>query len=346
MVRRMLFGSGTWRALGIACLALVAATASIAPQIAHAQANPLARAQQQYAAGNFADALTTVQNALESGAVTGSDALTARQLLGRCQAKIGDVAGARRTFLQILRQDPQFRLDEATTPPDELAVFRQALRTFEAEQTEARQRIPASVSLFYGMGSGANEDFGEYVAAGGGDKKFENKPMFGLGVRFPIRPRWSLDLEVTRFRATNHDGLAEPYRGEYELSAIPVVVSLYFLVSDVGKVRASVFAGGGPMLNSYAADRFNYGGFIPISVSDTKIGTYFHGGAEGEYMLHPKLSLAARALLRSAKATKMFKGSTFGDPEQYSGTGAVIGNRDLDFSGFGLSLALRGYIGY
>lgn len=349
MNRRMLFGSGTLRALALACLVVLAAVATVAPHTAFAQADPVAQAQKQYDAGKFADALATVQNALASGAVTGSDAVGARELLARCQAKVGDVPAARKTFLQILRQDPQYRLDEVRTPPDEVEVFKQALKAFEGEQAQARQRIPASLSTSLGIGSGNNEDFGEYVAAGGGEKKFENMPAFGLGVRFPLAPRWSIDLELQRFRATNQDTVVIPTtlfsgRGSYELSATPLIVSVVYLLRDSGKLRSSVFAGGGPMLNSYAEDRFTLFGSIPLRTTDSKVGTYFHAGLEGEYSLHPKLSVTGRALFRSAKATKMFDGANFN--VQY-GTGETkLDGRDLDFSGYGLSLGLRGYIGY
>ena len=347
MNRRTLLGSGTLRALAGACLVLLAAAGSIAPRVALAQSGPVAQAQAQYDSGKFPEALTTLQNALASGEVTGSDAIAARALLARCQAKVGDVPAARKSFLQVLRQDPQFRLDEVSTPPDEIVVFREALRTYEAEQAQASQRIPASISGFYGLGSGDNKDFGEYVALGGGDKKFDNKPFFGIGVRFPLAPKWSLDLEMQRFRATNEDTVVVPVsifsgRGTYELTATPLVVSVVYLVHDGGKFRASVFAGGGPMLNAYAEDKFTFFGFIPLKTTDTKVGTYFHGGVEGEFQLHPKLWVTARVLGRSAKATKMFKGSPF---TQYSGT-ETIGDRDLDFSGYGLTLGLRGYIGY
>lgn len=342
MNRRTLLGSGTLRALALAGLVLLAAVAAVAPSVALAQTGPVAQAQSQYDGGKFAEALATLETALSSGAVTGSDALAARTLLARCQAKVGDVAAARKTFLGVLRQDPQFRLDEVTTPPDEVVVFREALRMYLEEQEEASRRIPASLSGFYGLGSGKNEDIGEYVASGGGDKEFDNKPLFGVGVRFPLAPRWSLDLELQRFRAVNEDSVSGPAKSTYELTATPLVVSVVYLAKQSGKLRLNVFAGGGPMLNAYAADKFLFFGSIALKVTDTKVGSYVHGGLEGEYALHPKLSVTGRALLRSAKATKMFEGSTF---DQY-GTGTTIGNRDMDFSGFGLTLGLRGYIGY
>lgn len=319
---------------------------TVAPQVASAEAAALSAAQSFYDSGKFAEAVSGLKEAIAQGKVTGSDIVRARELLGRCQAKAGDTAGARATFLGLLRQDPLYRLDALRTPPDEVDVFRQALRTFEAEQLAASRRTPASLTLFYGIGTGANKDFGEYVAFGGGDDKFENKPMFGLGVRFPIRPRWSLDLEIQRFRATNEDSASGSLKGTYELSALPIVLSLFYSVHDAGKMRVGVFAGGGPMLNSYASD-INPTSFAPtpVSITDSKTGVYLHAGVEAEYELHPKLALTARALLRSAKASGMFGNLQFnqyGDPV----TLGTLGNRDLDFSGYGLSIGLRGYIGY
>ena len=131
--------------------------------------------------------------------------------------------------------------------------------------------------------------------------------------------------------------------GSYVLTATPLVLSVVYLMHEGGKLRASVFAGGGPMLNAYAEDKFLVGSTgVPLKATDTKVGTYLHGGVEAEYLLHPKLSLTGRALYRSAKATKMFNGSTF---TQYGGTG-TIADRDIDFSGYGLSIGLRAYIGY
>lgn len=362
MNRRTLLGSGTLRALVGACLVLFAATVSIAPRIAFAQtkpaaqakpaapANPVAQAQKQYDNGDFADALATVKEALASGAVSGSDAVEARELMARCQAKTGDTQASKNTFMQILRQDPQYRLDEVRTPPDEVVVFRQALQAFLEEEAVQSQRIPASIELFYGFGSGANEDFGEYVALGGGDKQFDNKPFFGLGVRFPIAPKWSLNVELQRFRATNEDTITVPIpgnlfsgHGSYELTATPLVVSAVYLLRDSGKFRTSAFVGGGPMLNSLASDSFYLVFFtmLPLKATDSKVGFYGHAGLEGEYQLHPKLSITARGVLRYAKAPKMFEGSTF---TQY--TSGSIGDRDLSFSGYGISIGLRGYIGY
>ncbi len=350
MIRGKSIRMGLAVALMSAAVALPLLTAVMAPQVAHADSAALSAAQSNYDAGKFAAAVTTLKDALSKGGVTGGDIIRAKELLGRSQAKAGDTAGARATFLGLLRQDPQYRLDTLRTPPDEVAVFKQALSEFQSEQLSARQRVPASISLFYGIGSGANEDFGEYVAFGGGEKKFDNKPMFGLGVRFPLRPRLSLDLEIQRFRATNEDSLTgAPSSGteksKYELTALPIVVSLHYSVRDGEKTRVSVFGGGGPMLNSYASDTDPNTFGVPVKITDSKVGVYFHAGVEGEYSLHPKLALTARALVRSAKVSNMYDKLQFNQYDS-SLTLGTLGNRDLDFSGYGLSLGLRGYIGY
>lgn len=346
MDRTTLFGPGLTRSLAGVALVLVALGGALTPVIARAQTNPIASAQQQYDAGKFTEALATLQTALESGAVTGSDAVTARELLARCQAKTGNSTAAKKTFLQILRVDPQYRLDEVRTPPDEVLVFQAALAAFTAEQTRAQQRLPASLSASFGLGSGDNEDFGKFLSLGGGDKSFDNKPMFGIGVRFPLAPKWSLDLELVRFRATNADSLSGTAKSTMELTATPLVINVVYLVRKSNRFRASVLAGGGPMLNSYAALSTIRHPVVPgfnLKVTDTKTGIYFHGGFEGEYVLHPKLSATARAVFRSAVAADMFDKSTFTLPGYAAG---AIGDRDLDFSGYGVSLGLRGYIGY
>ncbi|MEO5989872.1 MAG: tetratricopeptide repeat protein [Candidatus Eisenbacteria bacterium] len=340
----------TW-ALMSTMVAIPMSITVLTPQVARAEAPALSAAQAFYDAGKFTDAVTALKTALSQGQVTGRDIVRAKELLGRSQAKAGDTAGGHATFLGLLRQDPLYRLDKLRTPPDEVAVFDQALRTFEAEQHAASRRQPASISLFYGIGSGENKDFGEYVVTGGGDEKFEHKPEFGMGVRFPLRPRLSFDLEIQRFKSTNEDsatGAGPREKSTYELSALPLVFSLHYAVRDAGKMRVGVFAGAGPMLNSYASvtDPSTFG--VTIKVTDSKVGTYFHAGVEGEYALHPKLALNARALFRSAKASGMYEGldyNQYGSPITPA-TLARLGDRDLDFSGYGLSLGLRGYIGY
>jgi len=311
------------------------------PAAAVAQTDDVAAAQTLYDQGNYAEAMQTLRDGLASGRITGGQVVAARELTARCQVKSGDVAGARRTFLMILRSDPQYRPDPLRVPPDEMEAYNAARNEFDASQTRASQRIPASIELHYGIGSGKNDDFGEFVASGGGDKEYDNDPLFGGSVRFPLASKWSLDLQIERFRATNKDSIPGDNSADYEITAIPVAISVAYLVLDHPRYRVSAFAGGGPMLESTSSVNFPFF-TIDISVADTKVGTYLHGGLEGEYRFHPRFSVTGRALVRSAKATGLFKDTDF----DLYGNGVSIANRDIDFSGFAATVGLRGYIGY
>jgi hypothetical protein len=311
------------------------------PTEARAQESAVASAQRLYDDGKFGEAAASLKQAIASGKV-GSDELTqARELLARCQVKAGDTAGATTTFHEMLRRDPLYRPDPLRVPPDEMAAFDAAKQRYDAEQVRASQKIPASIGVTYGIGSGDNKDFGEYVAQGGGDDKYDNKPQFGITVRFPVAARWSLDLELQRFRATNEDSISGLGHGSYEIAALPLSVSAVYLLMDRPKWRANLFAGGGPLLQASSSDQFHFF-TIPLKIADDKTGTYLHLGAEGEYHVWKRLSVNARALVRSAKAKNLFKDANF---NQY-GTGESIGNRDVDFSGFAATIGIRAYVGY
>jgi hypothetical protein len=311
------------------------------PSAALAQTDDVAAAQSLYDQGQFAEAADALRAGLSSGRIIGGQVVSARELLARCQVKMGDVTGARRTFLAILRQDPQYRPDALRVPPDEMDVYNLARREFDAEQERALQRIPASVEVHYGIGSGANKDFGDLVADGGGDEEYDNDPHFGGVVRFPVAPRFSIDIQIERFRATNQDSLGD-FGASYEITAIPVSLGVSYLLLDGSRFRASAFVGGGPMLEATSSFSFLFFGVIPIQVADDKVGTYLHGGIEGEYRVHPRFSVTGRVLGRYAKATALFEDTEF---EPYV-SGVSVADRDIDFSGFAATLGLRAYVGY
>jgi len=315
--------------------------AAFGPSAAAAQTDDLAAAQTLYDQGSYEQAMQAIRDGLASGRITGGQVATARELTARCQVKVGDTAGARRTFLLLMRSDPLYRPDPLRVPPDEMEVYNAARRDFDKEQTRAEQRIPASIELHYGIGSGANEDFGEYVASGGGDEEYENDPHFGGGVRFPLAPRWSLDLQIERFRATNSDSFSTG-GATYEITAIPVAVSAAYLILDNPRYRVSAFAGGGPLLEASSSVNFLFFGVLPLQVADDKVGVYLHGGIEGEYILHPRFTVIGRALVRSAKASGLFEDNEF----DLYGNNVELKDREIDFSGFAATLGLRGYIGY
>ncbi len=304
--------------------------------------SPLDEARALYDASKFDDAVAKLRAAISSGQVLGPDALKAKELLGRSLVKAGKRVEAREAFKSLLRQDNGYRLDAVTVPPDEMEVFNLALKDVTAEQIQAGQRVPASLGFNFGWGSGDNKDFAEIPAAHGGKDKMDVNAAFGGSVRFPIHPRWSLDLELQRFRATDSDSTSSPNDIQYEVNAMPLSVSVYWSALPREKYRLNLFAGGGPMLTSRAAVDLPFF-TIRIQLADEKVGTYFHVGTEGEYLLNPRLSVTGRAMYRYAKATGFFKGSqvnVYGPPQ------SALADRKVDFSGYGLYLGLRGYIGY
>lgn len=307
-----------------------------------AAAPAVEEAQKSYDSAKFDDAIAKLREALSSGQVTGSEAVAARALMARCLVKSGKRIEAKQAFKTVLRNDPGFKLDTVSTPPDEVEVFNLAAKEIQAEQIEAGQRIPASLGFIYGIGSSDNKDFAKLQRANGGDDKMEGQPEFGVSVRFPLRPRWSLDLELARFRATGEDTVSGVNKVKFETSAIPMMVSLYYTAISNDKFHVNVFAGGGPLVASRGSIDINFF-TVRLQLANEKVGAIFHGGLEGEYMVMPKLSLTGRVEGRYAQASKLFKGSTvdlYGDPA------AALDGRKVDFSGYGAYVGLRGYIGY
>ncbi len=305
----------------------------------------LDQARQLYDASKFDEAVAKLRDAISSGQVIGSDALKAKELLGRCLVKAGKRVDAREAFKSLLRQDQGYRLDAVTVPPDEMEVFNLALKDVTAEQIEAGQRVPASIGLFFGVGSGSNKQFADYVKDGGGKDKFFSKAEFGGSVRFPIKPRWSLDIELARYRATNSDTSRVFANGrpvEYEITAIPLIVSVYWSVLPRTRWRGNVFAGLGPLMAARASFSLPEAGGGVLTVSDEKQGFIAQGGLEGEYLFHSRFSVAGRVLARSATASGFYKNVNLA---LYK-SNVFLSGRKVDFSGVGAFIALRGYSGY
>lgn len=307
---------------------------------AYAASPAVAEAQALYDTAKFPEAVVKLRDALGTGAVTGSDALAARALMARCLVKAGNRLEAKQVFKTVLRSDPAWRPDALSVPPDEMDVFNLALKEITAEQIEAGQRIPASLSFYLGKGSGDNKSLGEIQKYLGGSEKLDSQTELGGSVRFPLRPRLSLDLELSRLSSTGEDSTAAPNTIEFEAAAMPMVVSLYWTAVTGAKQRVNLFAGAGPLLsasNSIDLPFFNF----RIKIADQKTGFYFHTGAEGEYLITPKIALSGRVLYRSATASKLYHDSTL----EFYGERAIK-DRKVDFSGFGAHVGIRAYIGY
>lgn len=311
--------------------------------VAWAQAPVLEEVQQLYNTARFDDAVAKLREAMASGQVTGPEGLKAKEWLGRCLVKAGNRVEAKEAFKSLLRQDDGYRLDAVTVPPDEMAVFDQALKEITAEQIEAGRRIPASLEFFGGYGLWSNQDYKDLLEQGGGDE-FDGKGEFGGSVRFPIRPRFSLDISVMRLRATATDSFPNSTGLSYKLSALPLVLTGYYNVRPGDKLRVNVFAGIGPMLAAQAKLQLLFF-TVPLSLTAGKTGIYAHGGVEGEYLVHPRLSVTGRVAGRIARASSL----EYSQQElNFYGGGSEnnINGRDLDFSGMTFQLGLRGYIGY
>ncbi|HTR96728.1 MAG TPA: tetratricopeptide repeat protein [Candidatus Acidoferrales bacterium] len=296
-------------------------------------ANPaIDKAQNLYDTAKFADAVTSLRAALDSGQITGNDVVTARALLARCLVKSGQRLEAKQAFKTVLRLDPAYTPDAVMVPPDEMDVFKLAQREVTQEQIAAGQRIPASLAFFYGVGSGDNSDLGKAIHQQGGPSKMDNQPMFGGSVRFPVRHELSLDIELSRLRATARDSNGV----QYEASAIPLIASLVYPLHSTSTVRLNVFVGGGPMMSTKAFAKVDLFG-TKLTIFDEKTGFYLHGGLEGEWLPTPKFAVTARVLGRSASESGFF-GDT---PSDY-----FLHGRKVDFTGYGASIGLRAYIGY
>ncbi len=323
---------------------------------AAASTDPLTQGTDLYNQGKFKDAVDLLKAAIDKGQVKPSEMESARELMARSMVKADMRGEARSAFLVILRNDPAYRPDANKVPPDEVAVFDEALRDFQAEQLEKGKRVPASVGGYFGYGMYKPKDIN--AAISGFDRDFALGPAdeikgdveFGGSVRFPLRPKLSLDLEIIRFHHTMSDSgprspTPEWTPSDFEVSALPVVANLYYGVWSRPHMRANVFGGLGPMLVSYLSVTLN-ASLAPelpsFAKTGTKTGFYGHLGVEGEYLITPRVSLSGRVLGRIANAGKVISYNAQGATEGF----ARFNDKNLSFSGMAFEVGLRAYIGY
>ena len=106
------------------------------PAISAAQsggAPNVAKGQEYYEQSRFDEAIGLLKDLVDRGALQGDDLLHARELLARSYVKKGYPVQGKEMFKAILRTNPQWRPDPIRVPPDETAVFEQALKEATAE---------------------------------------------------------------------------------------------------------------------------------------------------------------------------------------------------------------------
>src|SRR5262245_2448988 len=97
---------------------------------------PVQRGQEYYEQSRFDEAIGLLRDLVDRGALTGDDLVKAREILARSYVKKGYPVQGKEMFKAILRQDASYRPDPIKVPPDETAVFEQALKEFQSEQAQ------------------------------------------------------------------------------------------------------------------------------------------------------------------------------------------------------------------
>jgi hypothetical protein len=337
--------------LMVAPVPLVVAIA-VRPAVAQEARGPLERATELYESARFSEAIDVLNDAIREGRVTGDDVNAARELLARCLAKAGRRLEAKEAWKSVLRSNPIYLPDATRIPPDEIESFHDAKREFDAELLEAGRRKPASIGGIFGVGQAVNQDLADLASSAGvaAADDFESNPEFGYSVRFPLRPRWSIDFELSRLRATTQDELPETRNAhaEYLATAIPVVASIYYQVNGHPKLRISGFAGLGifPAEAKLLFDQTLVSGrLIPTQVVGEATGYYLHAGVETEYLVAPRYAVSVRLLGRRASSGDLdWPRDNFEIYESFPAS--VLGKRSVDFSGVAAHVGVRAYIGY
>lgn len=314
--------------------------------------SPLEQARALYDEARFPDAVALLERALDTGGVTGDDVIQARAMRARCLVKLGRRLEAKEGFKAVLRIDRAFRLDPTVVPPDEMDSFRLAAQEIDSEQFEAGRRFPASIAFIAGRGQAVNQDLADLASSAGVEASddFAEKTEFAYAVRFPLRPRLSIDFEVAWLKATASDKLPADRNShtQYTASAMPVMVSVVKNFSTSPKHHLNAFVGAGPVIcQAILEDRNSLvaGRIIPTQIVGHNQGWGGQVGVEFEQMLRPRLALAAQA-----RARRLDSGTLHwlrSDYEIYESWDASrLGERSIDFSGVAASIGLRAYIGY
>jgi PEGA domain len=134
-----------------------AATRSATAKPAPAKAKATSESQSYYDQARFDDAIALLRDLVARDLLAPEAQLRAHEILARCYVKKGYPALAQDHFMAILRQSPSFRPDPVRVPPDEAAVFEQALRASRADVDPQAAMMAAGAATGARSAEPANE---------------------------------------------------------------------------------------------------------------------------------------------------------------------------------------------
>lgn len=103
---------------------------------------PVDEGQSYYEQSRFDDAITLLKQLVDQGVLQGAELQRAQELLARSYVKKGYPVQGKEMFKTMLRADSTYRPDPIRVPPDETAVFDEALKEFQSEKSTAPPVVP------------------------------------------------------------------------------------------------------------------------------------------------------------------------------------------------------------
>lgn len=334
------------RPLLLAAFAMLAVAAGAAPSRASTAEGTrvLLSARRLFARAQYSDAVDSLRAAVASRAIDGDDVARANALVARCMVRDGNDLVGGEIFKGVLRADPGYRFADGELDAHESEVFARARTAWEDERAiEARNvrrewREPASVILGGGLRGASNPDFRSLLEQNGG-RELNDHPEWLAAMRIPFRPKWSLQVEVTRIEQRAEVDYPSTLVFDLKVRAIPVVASLYWKAVETASGSTQLFAGVGPLADAEVHMRStgtSNGGEL-IGRAD---GWYGHLGAEHEEMIRPRVGLSLRAMARLARSESVDLGPVFGAPSALD-----VNGRAISFRGIAIQAALHFHIG-
>ena len=133
----------------VACQLFMLFVPALGPRPAWAQgaSTPVRQGQDYYEQSRFDEAISLLKDLVDRGQLAGDDLMRAREIIARSYVKKGYAAQGREMFQSILRERAGYRPDPIRVPPDEMAVFDDALRDYQATHPNEAGRPPEPVPV-------------------------------------------------------------------------------------------------------------------------------------------------------------------------------------------------------